>query len=154
MTDLKTPEAKEGTCQVCGPAKFQVLKNGRLRHHTGPSKVYGQKVCDGAGELPLETLPVTPDTLEVLVRGIVRQAEAVPEYTRATFISQRIVQRIGPRMRELQGRNAMLADAVIGAKELVFEEAPKELVDYYSESLHELAEDLLKERPHLHGTPT
>ncbi|MFH8483056.1 hypothetical protein [Streptomyces sp. NPDC018055] len=151
MTDRKV--LKEGTCQVCGPAKFQVLKDGTLRQHNGPSKVYGQKVCDGAGGLPLETLPVTPDTLEVLVRGIVRQAEAVSECTRATFISQRIVQRLGPRMRELQGRNAMLADAVIGAKELVFDEVPAKMVDYYTESLHELAEDLIKERPHLRGTP-
>ncbi|MFE6000263.1 hypothetical protein ACFQ6C_25940 [Streptomyces sp. NPDC056454] len=154
MIDRPKP-LEDGTCQVCCPAKFRILKDGTLRHHLGPSRTPSrvQQRCDGAGELPLETLPVTADTLETIVRGIVRQAGQVAEYERATFISHRIVSKLGPRMRELQGRNAMLADAVIGAKELVFDEVPEELADHYSESLHELAEDLLKERPHMRGTP-
>ncbi|THA72541.1 hypothetical protein E6R60_26805 [Streptomyces sp. A0642] len=145
----KPKPSDKGTCQVCGTEK-QVNKDGTLRHHNGPSKNYGIKRCDGAGELPLETLPVTADTLETIVRGVARQAVELQKHQQVTFLASQLVRRLAPRLRELQGENAMLRDAVIGAKELVFEEEPNDRRRQYAEeALHGLAEDLLRRHPHL-----
>lgn len=148
---MATGEAapKDGTCPVCG-TKRRVKKDGTLWEHKGPSQTCVSTTCDGTARLPLETMPVEADTLEILVRGIVREASKMHEYQRATYVSHQILRRIGPRLRELQGEVAMLRDTVIGAKELVFGEMPERERDAATEDLHETAEDLLQRYPHLH----
>jgi hypothetical protein len=55
-------------------------------------------------------------------------------------------------VRRLRGENAMLTDAVVGAAALWFAQIDSPLADYASESLHEMAADLVRKNPRLAGS--
>ncbi|MET7363233.1 hypothetical protein ABZS76_33015 [Streptomyces sp. NPDC005562] len=142
-----------GTCLAC-LRKITVNKDGSLREHNHPVKPqFGSGKsprCDGAGRNPLETTPITGETLQAVVRAVIRQALTLGEWQRETHVAQALLQHLGPRLRQLEGENAMLADTVMTAAGLWFEEITDPGVrNAASEALHLTAEDLKTKYPRL-----
>ncbi|MEU6362139.1 hypothetical protein [Streptomyces albidoflavus] len=143
------------TCIVCG-RQFTVKKDGMFRPHNKPVRPQQgsglSPVCSGSSLLPLESTPVTTESLEAIIRGAVRAAREVGEWQSETYLVSAIMRRLLPRMRELEGQNAMLADTVVSAADLWFDEIknPSER-DAASENLHLTAEELRKNNPRMRG---
>jgi hypothetical protein len=140
-----------GTCVRC-LRTFTIKKDGTLRDHKGAG--YKPTQCTGAGEHPLETIPLTSETLSTVVRAASRQARLLyrGEDQKDTFVALELIKLFGPRLRQLEAENAMLVDTVASAAALWFGEvdSPSER-DAASENLHLTAEELKVRYPRLRG---
>ncbi|MFD7835635.1 hypothetical protein [Streptomyces sp. NPDC059761] len=122
-----------------------------MRDHKG-SQMYQPKQCGGAHELPLESLPLTSQTLRVIASAAIETAAGLPGgfHGQAEYLLRVLDRDIGPRLRQLEAENAQLAEAVVAADELVFnEDLGQGEQDWLSENLHVLAEGLRQKYPRL-----
>ncbi|WP_428957904.1 hypothetical protein [Streptomyces sp. cg35] len=146
-------QPRHGTCTEC-LAKFVMNKDGALRTHSAPTPPGAPtEPCKGAGKLPLESVPLTSESLQALVRLVLKRAHLVAPYQHETHVAQELHRFLGPRLRQLEGENAMLTDTVVMASALWFEEIePGPEQDYASECLHETAKELKEKHPRLRGS--
>lgn len=147
----------QGHCTGCHMLR-RIRKDELVGQHRHP--VTGEE-CPGVGEKPMETTPLTALHLRKQLREVVQVVRARPEWQQETAAATALNAALAPRIEHLEAElsrlraeNAMLADTVVSAAALWFEEIPEGSPEHgaASEDLHLTAEELKRNNPRLRGT--